>query len=603
MKTIIKTIACGGLLLVSEILSSQNVAINASGASPNASAMLDIASGSSFNKGLLIPRVTAAQKAAMNPLPAVAQGLMVYQTDGLEGIYYNTSLTTTPLWSFLTAGGWSLTGNAGTVAGTNFIGTTDAVDWVIKTTNTERMRVLSTGNVGIGIAAPLQRLDVQGGNARINIAFIGDVGHGINWAGFSHYLQATTTGYALLASSDGNYTLVNKENTGLGYIGFRIGNTDKAVITNAGDMGIGTTTPAYRLDNVGSGGGNINLRTTGRIWTNSASGGIWLSDLTDCFMGNISASQLGFWTSTVGWNAFNITKTNGYIGVGTSTPVTRFHVLSDENNLPVIYGINSNTTAGTSSYGVRGECSSTGLGSAGVSGVSTNSSSNEMGVLGDYSLWGAGVFGLGWAGAYTDMPTTRDFGMFGTVNYFTGTGVYGKNSNLTVGSAYGVYCSGNFAVTGAKSSSVPTTKGNQLVYCQESPEMWFEDIGHSKLMNGLATVNLDELFMETVLIDAAHPMEVFVQENGECSGLYVVKENDKFIVKEKNGGHSNIEFSYRVLAKRRFYQDQRFGVDANQDFGNNLSKAHNIEPTTTDPAKMKELVDRSIAEKEATKKK
>ena len=119
MKTIIKTIACGGLLLVSEILSSQNVAINASGASPNASAMLDIASGSSFNKGLLIPRVTAAQKAAMNPLPAVAQGLMVYQTDGLEGIYYNTSLTTTPLWSFLTAGGWSLTGNAGTVAGTD----------------------------------------------------------------------------------------------------------------------------------------------------------------------------------------------------------------------------------------------------------------------------------------------------------------------------------------------------------------------------------------------------------------------------------------------------------------------------------------------------
>jgi hypothetical protein len=45
---------------------------------------------------------------------------------------------------------WSLTGNAGTNPVTNFIGTTDAQDWVIKTNNTERMRVNSTGNVGIG---------------------------------------------------------------------------------------------------------------------------------------------------------------------------------------------------------------------------------------------------------------------------------------------------------------------------------------------------------------------------------------------------------------------------------------------------------------------
>ena len=134
--------------------------------------MLDISSGTSSNRGLLIPRVTAAQKTAMNPLPAAAQGLVVYQTDGVEGFYYNTSTTTTPVWSYLTPGGWSLLGNTGTVSATNFIGTTDAVDWVVRTTNTERMRILAGGNVGIGIAVPTQRLDVQGGNARINNAFI-----------------------------------------------------------------------------------------------------------------------------------------------------------------------------------------------------------------------------------------------------------------------------------------------------------------------------------------------------------------------------------------------------------------------------------------------
>src|SRR6218665_255995 len=117
-------IALGLGLLFSAINSqAQNIAINTTGASANASAMLDIASNG--NLGLLIPRVTLAQRTAMNPLAAAAQGLTVYQTDGVQGFYYNTSTTTTPTWSYLTPGGWSLTGNAGTVASTNFIGTTD----------------------------------------------------------------------------------------------------------------------------------------------------------------------------------------------------------------------------------------------------------------------------------------------------------------------------------------------------------------------------------------------------------------------------------------------------------------------------------------------
>lgn len=46
--------------------------------------------------------------------------------------------------------GWDILGNAGTTAGTNFIGTIDAVDWVVKTNNTERMRILSDGTGYIG---------------------------------------------------------------------------------------------------------------------------------------------------------------------------------------------------------------------------------------------------------------------------------------------------------------------------------------------------------------------------------------------------------------------------------------------------------------------
>jgi hypothetical protein len=58
-------------------------------------------------------------------------------------------------------GGWSLTGNAGTTPGTNFLGTTDAHDLVVKTNNAEALRVTSAGDVGIGTTSPAGRLETD----------------------------------------------------------------------------------------------------------------------------------------------------------------------------------------------------------------------------------------------------------------------------------------------------------------------------------------------------------------------------------------------------------------------------------------------------------
>jgi len=80
------------LFVLAGIAKSQSLAINNTGATADASAILD---AQSTTKGLLAPKMTAAQVAAIsNP----ATGLVVYQTDGTAGFYYNAGTSGTPSW-------------------------------------------------------------------------------------------------------------------------------------------------------------------------------------------------------------------------------------------------------------------------------------------------------------------------------------------------------------------------------------------------------------------------------------------------------------------------------------------------------------------------
>jgi hypothetical protein len=100
---------------------SQSVGVGTQ--TPNASAMLDI---SSNNKGLLIPRMTENEKAQIaNP----ATGLLVWQTDGTPGFYYNAGTPQGPKWYMLSvadATNWSINGNGNIDPSQNFIGTTNS---------------------------------------------------------------------------------------------------------------------------------------------------------------------------------------------------------------------------------------------------------------------------------------------------------------------------------------------------------------------------------------------------------------------------------------------------------------------------------------------
>ncbi len=304
----------------------------------------------------------------------------------------------------------------------------------------------------------------------------------------------------------------------------------------------------------------------------------------------------GFTVRTNNLPRITVTPT-GNVGIGLVAPLAKLDVSENLVGQGIIRGSNTNTTTGSISYGIFGQAAATAIGSAGVIGISTAGGSNEIGVLGDYATWGAGVFGKGPLGTFTDMQNLIDHGVFGTVgNSATGIGVYGKSTLLTAGN-FGMYCNGNFAVTGTKSASVPTSQGNQLVYCTESPELWFEDLGFGTLANGSLHIRLDDMFLETIHIDTANKMHVFLQEEGDSNGLFVTMDADNkgFTVKEKQNGRSNNSFSYRILAKRRFYQNHRFGVDASQPFENNLVKHKDVPAPTTNPQEMKRFVDEYTA--------
>ncbi len=72
--------------------------------------------------------------------------------------------------SYVPKSSWNLTGNTATDPATNFIGTTDAQPFILKTNGVERIRVLSGGNIGIGVTVPTAYLHLMAGSTAASTA-------------------------------------------------------------------------------------------------------------------------------------------------------------------------------------------------------------------------------------------------------------------------------------------------------------------------------------------------------------------------------------------------------------------------------------------------
>jgi hypothetical protein len=138
-----------------------------------------------------------------------------------------------------------------------------------------------------------------------------------------------------------------------------------------------------------------------------------------------------------------------------------------------------------------------------------------------------------------------------------------NNEGVSVGTGItpppteGLYVKGNLQVGGTIIPVVATSQGARALYTEESAGVWFTDYGFGRLQKGRVVIKIDPIFVETVNLE--EPYHVFVQLNElNCEGVAVVnKTTSSFEVMELREGRSNAEFSYRIVAKRRGYEQTR----------------------------------------------
>ncbi len=164
---------------------------------------------------------------------------------------------------------WHLTGNA--ITGTEFLGTTNNQPLVIKTNNTEQMRITATGNVGIGTNAPSAKLHVAG-DLQIDNAFkpsgsagnAGDVlvsqGPGLPpiwqpsgglvymWAGAANITTCFTSSTTWTTFIPGPTISLQAGDTVLVFAPGNLNSTDGGNCTNSSYIDCGVATAQFRVE-------------------------------------------------------------------------------------------------------------------------------------------------------------------------------------------------------------------------------------------------------------------------------------------------------------------------------------------------------------------
>lgn len=201
--------------------------------------------------------------------------------------------------------------------------------------NVERMFIGATGNIGIGTSTPSGRLHVRDGasGGTPNTFSVGIFER--SQSGFINILTPSGTqrgilfGSELVANDGGVVFDTAAAPSGME---FRTGNNNtKMTITSAGNVGVGTSTPAQKLSVVGT--------------VQSTTGGFMFPDGT--VQTTASTSGSGPWSI----NGTNIFSSNtGNVGIGINAPTEKLHIKADvaDNTSLRIENLSTSTAASAS---------------------------------------------------------------------------------------------------------------------------------------------------------------------------------------------------------------------------------------------------------------
>jgi hypothetical protein len=466
------------LLLLNK--SYAQIGINSTNTAPAVSAMLDV---SSTNKGMLIPRMTTAQRLA---IASPTNGLSVYDTDLLNFWFYNGTSWQSQL---------TVANNLWLANGTNIYNN-------------------NSGNIGIGINLPTFGLDVRkqsgslfstqtGASSQNTVRILKDL---------LPTEPNTTTSALSVETSSTNGGIFAKTNSGIGIKSLTVSGQSiwAETFSGTGIIALSNSGTAVQASSESSLAVSASSTSGTAIFGSSVSGnGVGASSNSNHAISGFSFSPMHAGVYGQSTTNIGVHGSSDIIGVyGFSAGGTAISGLST-----IGYAIKGQSSSATAIYGI----SETGIGIFGIStskqgvvGQSTTSygvegaSSEKAGVRGT-SASGEGVIGNSFSGIGVIGYSSSSFGLSG--NSIGNTGIYGQSG---LGKSLHIEKKlGSSGITALMENLEPTNTSTLLQLNQNST-------GTALLVNTSSTTGI-ELLNSSIKVSGTNKMAFQVISTGATS--------------------------------------------------------------------------------------